>query len=451
MEVRMKFTHMHTDFRKIDVNTLDALLEGIQVIDFNWRYIFVNETTVKHSKYSSKTDLLGFTMMEKFPGIEKTEMFLTLKKCMNERIREEIENSFEYPDKSQAWFKLIVEPVPEGVFIMSFDISEQKKAELALKESEERYKLFFNQSIDAILLTSPDGSIRDANKAALDMLGYTFDELKRIGRNGIVDTSNPQLNELLAERQRAGYYRGELTFVRKDGKKLIGDVSTTIYELNGEKRTHFIVRDVTEHILQVKAIELRNIFYNQLISSQPVVFYIVDVGGEVKFISPNSEQVTGYSPADFVSDSNLWFNNIHIDDKDKTLALKGESRESDVEYRWKCKNGSWLTFKDHYKSIYQNGNDVMYGTWIDITDLKEKENKILEYTKGLEHLLFVTSHKIRQPVAHLLGINYLLERGNLAPEEMENVIRIYKTSATSLDNFTRELNDYMYNLKLSKK
>jgi len=120
----------HSDKGKLSNSTLDNLLEGFQVIGFDWRYLYVNDAVLKQSKCKTKEDLLGFTMMEKYPGIEKTEMFKVLKRCMKKRVREELENEFTFPDKSKGWFELRVEPVPEGLFILSIDITKRKSAEL---------------------------------------------------------------------------------------------------------------------------------------------------------------------------------------------------------------------------------------------------------------------------------------------------------------------------------
>lgn len=108
---------------------LDNLMEGFQLISFDWRYLYVNESVVKQSKYSSKNDLLGYTMMEKYPGIENTDMFKVLQECMKARISKNYENEFTFPDGSKQSFELRIEPVDEGLFILSLDISDRKKAE----------------------------------------------------------------------------------------------------------------------------------------------------------------------------------------------------------------------------------------------------------------------------------------------------------------------------------
>lgn len=113
--------------------TLDHMMEGFQIIDYDFRYIYVNEAVVKQSKYS-REDLMGKTMMEKYPGIEHTELFKTLVKCMKEREAINFENEFDFPDGSKGYFELRIQPVKEGLFILSMDISERKHAELSKKE-----------------------------------------------------------------------------------------------------------------------------------------------------------------------------------------------------------------------------------------------------------------------------------------------------------------------------
>jgi PAS domain S-box-containing protein len=108
--------------------TLDNLIEGFQLIGFDWRYLYVNDAVVKHSKFK-KEELLGYTMMEKYPGIEKTPLFDLLRICMHERSSDYFENEFTYPDNSKGWFELRIQPVAEGLFILSIDITERKKAE----------------------------------------------------------------------------------------------------------------------------------------------------------------------------------------------------------------------------------------------------------------------------------------------------------------------------------
>ncbi len=107
---------------------LDNMLEGCQIIDFDWRYIYINDAAARQGRRNQK-ELLMRTMMEAYPGIENTELFAALRRCMEERVPQKMENKFDNPDGSTGWFELSIQPVPEGLFILSIEITERKLAE----------------------------------------------------------------------------------------------------------------------------------------------------------------------------------------------------------------------------------------------------------------------------------------------------------------------------------
>ena len=109
-------------------STLDHMMEGCQIIDFDWKYVYLNDAADIHNR-RPKTELMGKKYMDMWPGIEKTEVFGVIKNCLEERVPHHMENEFVFPDGTVGWFDLSIQPVPEGVFILSFDITERKKAE----------------------------------------------------------------------------------------------------------------------------------------------------------------------------------------------------------------------------------------------------------------------------------------------------------------------------------
>jgi PAS domain-containing protein len=69
-----------------DLTTLlDEMREGLQVIDTNWRYVFLNKAAAEHGR-RPREELLGRTMMECYPGIDGSEIFAVLRRCMAERV-----------------------------------------------------------------------------------------------------------------------------------------------------------------------------------------------------------------------------------------------------------------------------------------------------------------------------------------------------------------------------
>ncbi len=114
-------------------------------------------------------------------------------------------------------------------------------------ESNELYRLLFENGLDGLLLTAPDGSILDANPAACRILDRTREEIILAGRSGVMDTSNSRLAEMVAERDRTGRTHGELTATRKDGTIFPVEISSVVFrDPEGELRTCTIVRDISE-------------------------------------------------------------------------------------------------------------------------------------------------------------------------------------------------------------
>lgn len=112
----------------LNLSILDSLLEGFQVIGYDWKYLYVNRTVASQGQ-STIDSLIGKTMMECYPGIEDTFMFGQLKKCMDERVTLQFENEFTYNDGTKSWFELRIEPISEGIFVLSTNITNRKKAE----------------------------------------------------------------------------------------------------------------------------------------------------------------------------------------------------------------------------------------------------------------------------------------------------------------------------------
>lgn len=95
------------------------------------------------------------------------------------------------------------------------------------------YRYLFEHSLDAILLTLPDGSIIKANPAACTLLGRSEEELRLAGRELIVDMNDPRLCPALEERELAGQVMTELNFIRKDGTIFPTFLTSTLFEDDG--------------------------------------------------------------------------------------------------------------------------------------------------------------------------------------------------------------------------
>ncbi len=109
-------------------STLDSIVEGGQLIGHDWRYLYLNDTAAVHNRRPN-SELLGRTMQEAWPGIEQSEVYGMIRRCLEERVPVRGETEFHFADGSSAWYDVRCQPVPEGVFVLSIDISERKRDE----------------------------------------------------------------------------------------------------------------------------------------------------------------------------------------------------------------------------------------------------------------------------------------------------------------------------------
>ncbi len=126
-------------FGRVATGVLDSLLEGCQVIGRDYRYLYVNEVVARQGM-KTRDELLGRTMMECYPGIDATPMFRVLERCLQERTHERMMNEFTQPDGTRGWFELRFVPVPEGVCILSLDVTEERRSREVLKRAEDQLR-----------------------------------------------------------------------------------------------------------------------------------------------------------------------------------------------------------------------------------------------------------------------------------------------------------------------
>ena len=122
----------------------------------------------------------------------------------------------------------------------NIEINEQIRA------SEIKYSSFFENSMDAMLLTIPDKKILSASPAACKMFGYSTEEFIHLPVSSIVDETDSRLSIFRLERKTTGSTKGELTFITKDGSRILSEISSSIFLTDeGSARASVIIRDIT--------------------------------------------------------------------------------------------------------------------------------------------------------------------------------------------------------------
>lgn len=207
-------------------STLSNMIEGCQIIGFDWRYIFINASAEIHNRRPNE-ELMGKRYMDMWPGIEETQVFYLIKDCLENRGAHHFENEFIFPDGTTGWFDLSIQPVPEGVFILSVDITERKKAEnIILKLNEELEEKVKERTAQL-----------EASNKELEAFSYSVSHdlrapLRHI--NGYVDLLTQRFKDQLPEK--AQHYLTTITNASKQMGTLIDDLLQ--FSRTGRKEVH---------------------------------------------------------------------------------------------------------------------------------------------------------------------------------------------------------------------
>jgi PAS domain S-box-containing protein len=242
-------------------HTLDNMIEGVQIMDFNWKYIYVNDALVKQSRYSHN-ELIGHSIMDLYPGVEKTELFSCLKQCMEERVPVSMETEFQFPDRSSDWFELNFQPVPDGIFILSTETTRQRDASRLITEQKALAESLLLAAPDGIMGIDEQGRITMVNQQAEQIFGYSSQEIIGHHISRLIPGSGQDIYENIPEQlpEKALVLKKEMSGIRKNRERFPVDISLSLLQTGTNKTVIGSFRDITEK-KRVEA-ELQNLTNN---------------------------------------------------------------------------------------------------------------------------------------------------------------------------------------------
>lgn len=195
-------------------------------------------------------------------------------------------------------FGYIIKPFDERELRTVIEIALFKhQSDLNLRASEERFRSLVETSLDAVLLTSPDGQVFDANAAACAMFQLSLDEFRRRGREAVVDPTDPRLAAAIEERRRTGRFRGEITMVRASGEKFPAEISSAVFRSStGEERNSLVIRDVTEQRRAEALLRLQG----AALAAAANAIVITDRKGVIEWANQAFTDLSGYTLAEVI-------------------------------------------------------------------------------------------------------------------------------------------------------
>lgn len=138
------------------------------------------------------------------------------------------------------------------------------------KHSDNTFLSVFENSLSSVLLENSDGGVLEANTAALEMFGYSLEEMRASGRQILFDHTDPVMIEALKTREKEKKIKCELIGIRKNGERFPCEVSSAIFKIeNGELRTSTVLNDISRRKKADEAMEL-------LINNTEESFVLID-------------------------------------------------------------------------------------------------------------------------------------------------------------------------------
>ncbi|OEU42194.1 hypothetical protein BGV40_10855 [Methanosarcina sp. Ant1] len=257
--------------------------------------------------------------------------------------------------------------------------NKREQAEKTFQTSESRYRSLYENSLDGILLTRPDGTILSANPQACHMFGMTEDEIIRAGREGIV-VKDEKLAAALEDRELNGWMRAELTHRRKDGSTFVAEVTSHLFaDADGSIMTSMIVRDVTERKQMEEALREKEERFTAFMDNSPAVAWMKDEQGRHVYMNKSCENRFNVRLVDWMgkTDFEMWPLNVAEQFRENDRAvLKGDQTIEVVEETPNPEGGS--TFWWNFKFPFMDASDKKYvgGIGIDITERKQAEEAL---------------------------------------------------------------------------
>jgi PAS domain S-box-containing protein len=439
---------------------IDQSPDGIFIIDINGKFLSVNKGMIQNLKYSNE-EFLSKNIWDIVP---KDYLILhenRLSRILSgENINEPAEYLIKGKDGREFFVEVLSTPYFENNKIIGLqgiarDITDRKRAEELLRESEERYRKVVNISPEAIIIHS-DGKIVFVNSASLQILGASnFDDL--LGKSAIEfvhpddrDFVGKRISEIIKSGNSSPWV--EERFIKMDGSIIYVETIGTPTTYHGKTAVQVIIRDISERKLAEEALRVSEKDFHSLAESMPQIVWVTRADGWNIYFNQRWVDYTGLTLEE--SYGHGWNVPFHPDDQQRawnawqnatknnaTYSINCRLRRSDGEYYWWLVRGVPL--------INESGEIIKwFGTCTDIEDIMQTEEtlrKAKEHAEESDRLksafLANMSHEIRTPMNGILGFADLLKEPKLTREEHQKFISIIEKSGARMLNIINDIVD----------
>jgi PAS domain S-box-containing protein len=278
--------------------------------------------------------------------------------------------------------------IPTAIMGVTRDISERKKAEEKIAESEKKYRNLFENGSDLLCIHDLDGNLLETNISYKDEYGWRQEDLEGVNiRELIPERHKPKFDEYITRVIAHGSDEGYLKAFTRSGQAVILEYrNRLILDENGQpKAVQGAARDVTKRVNYEKALKESEEKYKKIVKYAPAGIFEFDLK-TFKFINVNDVmcEFTGYTEQELLLMGLFDLLNEENGKKAKELfenVLSGQDDPPPVEYKILGKNGQELSVITNSKFFFKDGAPIKAMTVVhDLTAIKkaEEERKVFE-------------------------------------------------------------------------
>ena len=275
--------------------------------------------------------------------------------------------------------------------VFTRDITERKRMEHELSDSEARYRGYFELPLTGRAVTSPSTGWLDVNATLCDMLGYTKTELTQLNWAGLTHPEDLAADLALFKRVMDGKINGytlEKRFVHKDGHSVQTHLAVHCIRKPDQSVDYLIalILDITDQKRTEQALRESNARYDELVRRIPVGVYTLrlNADGEARFQYASEKfcQMLGLTEQEVLHDVDSVHDLIHPDDRtslDESNRIAAQNLEP---FRWEGRcllmgETRWLRIESD-STMLTDGNSLWNGVITDISERKQAEALLRE-------------------------------------------------------------------------